>query len=279
MRKTVFAACAGLLLAGNAAADSYWFQRPEVLDLSDSQRVPVGAAAAAVVDLPAEQAQTILAKPGLSLDDADQLPYLGQRKSAQRKAERELIADDHQLLRRSGGLLAVKPGTGPGLEFHNWHRHDDGETFVFAGRTSIQGYLRVEVQFLQDSPGSFLINPATGKTAFVHNGGDIVVIATDGTRVLDFGPDNAPYLLAVAALNADGPRLEVQCRAAGDSIDSIVFKGWNGAAGTDLVLKVKGPEGSVPTALPLRVAPGPQGWVLATPDRGLLAKSGYGCSS
>jgi hypothetical protein len=279
MRKNAFAALAGLLLVGTAAADGYWFQRPQVLDLSDSERVPVGAMATAVVDLPAEQAQTILAKPGLSLDDADQLPYLGQRKSARGKAERELIADEHGALRRAGGLLTVKPGAGPSLEFHNRRHGDDGETFVFAGRPSIQGYYRVEVQFLQDSPGSFLINPATGKTAFVHNGGDITVVAADGTRVLDFNPDNGPFLLAVAALDADGPRLEVQCRAAGDAVDSAVFKGWNGAAGADLVLKVKGPAGSIPTDLPLRVAPGAQGWVLATRDRALLTKSGYACSS
>ena len=281
MRKTYRLALASLLLAGAAAAaePTYWFQHPDVLDLSLEDRVQPGPAAAAVVDLPKEQAQTILAKAGLTVDDADQLPYLGQRKSAQRKAERELIADEHGAIRRAGSLLSIKPGAAPSLEFRNWHRHDDGETFVYAGRPSIQGYYRVEVQFLQDSPGSFLINPATGKTAFVHNGGDIVAIATDGARVLDFGPDNAPFLLAVAALDEDGPRLEVQCRAAGDAVDSAVFKGWNGAAGADLVLKLKGPAGSIPEALPLRVAPGPKGWVIATPDRALLAKSGYGCSS
>src|SRR5262249_57595272 len=59
-------------------------------------------------------------------------------------------------------------------------REGDAETFIYAGTLAGSHYHRVEVRYGHDSPGSLLVNPASGKTAYVHNGGNGVAAPPNG---------------------------------------------------------------------------------------------------
>jgi hypothetical protein len=106
-------------------------------------------------------------------------------------------------------------------------REGDAETFIYAGTLPESHYHRVEVRYSHDAPGSFLVNPTTGKTAYAHNGGNVVAATPNGLRLAVCETLNAPYSLVVAALDAQGPAVEVRCRVdAGAARVTGAFCGW-----------------------------------------------------
>lgn len=264
-----------VLVAGAANAGGYRFEQADVLDLSAPEHLPPSKRAAALTTLIETDAHAILAKPERGVEDSSQLRYLDQADAKLRNFEKGQLAKE-PAVHRDGGLLKLKPKAGAGVEFRDEQHGDDSETFVYAGRIGQAGYHRIEERFGQDSPGSFLVNPRSGKTAFVHNGSDVVELSRDQRRLLAFDPLNAPFLLAVATLDATGPRVVLQCRASGEGVAAATLKTWGDDGTLELVLTMAKPEGA---ALPLRIAPGPHGWQLAAPQSPLVGKAGYACSS
>jgi len=106
-------------------------------------------------------------------------------------------------------------------------REGDSETFIYAGTLAGSHYHRVEVRYGHDAPGSFLVNPVTGKTAYAHNGGNVVAATPNGLRLAVFETLNEPYPLVIAALDAPGPAIEVRCLVdAGAARVTGAFCGW-----------------------------------------------------
>lgn len=246
-----------------------------------STKLPIGL-------LPAVSANDILAAPDLGQDRAT-LPFsdavfacAAQLAGCLIENERTLISAAAGVVKRDGKRLAVTADTGEPVVFIDWKmpesKNADGDEEVhwYLGRMPGSGYQRVEVQFGHEAPGSFLINPRNGKTAFVHNGADIVAPSPDGMHLVTFNTLNPPISICVAALDATGPRLELQCEV-GKGVDQaqILFKGWHDARSFDLVLLPRGEAGK--EMLPLRVAQNAHGWSLATSDIKGIAATGFSC--
>ena len=66
----------------------------------------------------------------------------------------------------------------------------DEETHWYLGTLPGSRYQRVEVQFGHDAPGNFLVNPQSGKVAFVHNGADLVAPSPDGMLLVTWNALN-----------------------------------------------------------------------------------------
>lgn len=275
------AVLAGLCVL-HAAYGAYRFEDPAVLDLSAAERLlPLQKGERmAVQPLAADAAAAILAAPDHSMDAPGQVPYTDEKGRGARKQEQARIAAESAAVQRGDKMLRIKPQSGAAVEFMDRQtpaRADadgDSERFFYAGRIGAGAYHRVEVLFGHDSPGSFLVNPASGKTAFVHNGGDTVVLSSDGNWLLDLDPLNAPFLLAVADLGADGPESALICHGGGSGIASVSFKGWHDDKSFDLVLT---PGGQGAAGVALRIAFDGQGWRPAAADAKALEALGYGC--
>lgn len=130
------------------------------------------------------------------------------------------------------------------------------------------------MQFGHDAPGNFLINSHSGKITFVHNGVEVVSLWPDGMHLITLNTLNPPLRLRVAALDAAGPRLELQCEVGANvSSAQVQFKGWHGVDSFDLVLQpVQGkPAGA------LRIARTSGAWSMAASDLGRLVETGFAC--
>jgi hypothetical protein len=279
----------GALLAKDDPGKGLRFSSPRVLDLAESaQKVDGPVVPVAALDV--TEAQKILTAPALT-EDQPSLPFSDDlygcktpSTTCSQQHERKLIDAAGGSVKRDGKRLTIAPKNGAPLVFIDWtdphSRNADGDsqTHWYLGRLSGSGYLRVEVQFGQDAPGSFLINPASGKTAFVHNGSDIAVPSPDGMHLVTFNRDNPPLSIRVAALDATGPRLQLQCDVGKDSEHvGGDFKGWHDAHGFDFTLKTRAEHSRLEHQIALRVTLGDSGWSLATADKAQLAAIGLAC--
>ncbi len=280
----------GALVAGNVLAkdgsQGLRFDSPGVLDLSAWPGAEPSDRSIDVGQLPSGEAEKILAKPELGEDkpglpfSADRYGCAAESRSCASAGERRHIETAGKSVQRSGNRLVVTPEQGAAAVFVDWRlpatktADGDAETHYYLGRLHDGGYHRVEVQFDQDSPGSFLINPANGKVAFVHNGGDIVALSPDGQCIVDLSQFEVTHPLRVAALDAAGPRQELQCALAKEKA-AIQFKGWHDAASIDLVVKSGAEKDAV--AIPLRLTPTAGAWVIAVRDPKPLAAIGFAC--
>ena len=141
------------------------------------------------------------------------------------------------------------------------------------------GYERVEVQFGHDAPGNFLINPQSGKVAFVHNGADLVVPSPDGRLLVTWNSLNPPLSVRVAALDTDGPRLVLQCETReGKARLTPVFKGWHDVAQLDLVIEI-GEQSKSMARLAASVELQEGQWRVSASDIGRVAAIGLSCHS
>ena len=222
------------------------FDSPGVLDLAQ-QSATVGKPLA-FTRLDAAATAAILAAPAIS-EDPPQLKFsmdeFGCKTPAcVRASEAKRIGAAGSAVKRTQKRLEVAAGSATPLEFVDWKSpatktaDGDEETHWYLGRLAGSGYHRVEVQFGHDAPGNFLINPQTGKAAFVHSGADLVAPAPDGLHLVTFKTEFPPLALRVAALDATGPRVELVCAAAaGDDLTLAQFKGWRRADQFDLVIQ------------------------------------------
>src|SRR5579859_5028408 len=116
MSKTIWAILA-VLVAGTANAGGYRFEQAGVLDLASPERLPPVASPVATAPLAADQARGILAKPDRDLDDPAQIKYLAGSHAQLPAAEAKLVAAEQPAVRRTGGVLSIKPTAGPGQDF------------------------------------------------------------------------------------------------------------------------------------------------------------------
>ena len=189
------------------------------LDLSDNQAPPPGKEAKPL----APKFDPAL-KPAFGCggdEPLGQLPWIGEDDlEGARKSEAARIGGTEGMVARKGKRLVVTPTGGPPLAFTDWDQPGsktaEGDTryYWYAGTMQGSGYLRVEVHYGHDAPGSYLIQPGTGAFAYVHNGDKVGAVSGDGAHVATFDELNDPYRVVIATLEAKGPRIELECRFA-----------------------------------------------------------------
>jgi len=278
-----------LVSAGNlSGSQALRFDSPGVLDLAERAFDTSVGKLVAIRTLAAADAQAILGAPPLDVDH----PALGFSEdeygcktpsiACYLEHERILIKAVGGTVDRDGKRLRVSPTAGEPVLFVDWQTpptktddRDDG-THWYLGRLSGNGYHRVELQFGQDAPGNFLINPANGRVAFVHNGSDVVALAPDGIYLATFNADNPPLSLRVASLDESGPRVEVQCAGSkGRDGVEIVFKGWRDTRTFDLAIGAE--HSTTQRRIAVRIARTDAGWSMATSDTAKLNAIGFAC--
>jgi hypothetical protein len=282
----------GLALAcvaggGEAALGAYRFEAPDVLDLStETPLLPLAKGdSIAPAPLAGDAARAILAAPEAGNDAPGQLPLLDGPDKAARRQEPARIVAEAPAVQRAGKTLSITPQSGAAVAFSDRQPpkradvDEDGEFFVYAGRVGAARYHRVEERFQQDSPGSYLLNPANGRSVFVPNGSYVEQLSPDGKWLLSMSPGDTHVLLVVMALDAGGPRLALLCRGGGTGkAGPAMFKGWRDAATFDLVLTPVGPgQQGVLESVPVRFALDAQGWHPATPDPRSFERLDYAC--
>jgi hypothetical protein len=264
------------------------FDSPQVLDLSAWSAKPEGSIVP-VTALAASDAENIYGKtssdgqPGW-LRFSDDVYACKDSNACSRQHETSLIAAENGGVQRSGKHLRIVPAKGAPVVFSDWKIPEsrsadgDGESHWYLGRLAGSGYHRVEVQFDQDAPGSFLVNPVSGKTAFVHNGADVVEASPDGLYLVTFNADNPPLGIRVAALDASGPGFELIC-AASKADDSIVpaFSGWHDTRAFDITLNIRGTNNKPEHRAALRFTLTGTGWAVAASGQTQLNAIGFVC--
>ena len=256
---------------GGRPAGEYKFDDPAVLFLGTSRPNTAHPQSRPVRydTLSDDAALAILSASDHDWDSPDVMSY-----GANTEKERALISGEKQHVRRSGKRLTITPASGPPVVFTNWsfpggpQREGDGAKYFYAGRFGSLNYYRVEDRLQHDSPGSYLINPTNGKTAYAHHGDDIAALSPDNVHLLVFNPLNLqPHrALTVVSLSADGPTVDLRCVFdKANSYDvSMSFKGWRGPDSFDIVFNFK--EASV-RPIPVRIELTQEGYVVAVPDR------------
>lgn len=271
-----------LICAGEHADRGLRFDSLQVLDLAARSLQAPPSNPLRVSNLSADEARRILAAAEISQEHAT-LPFSDDLFGCGTHAKKCLQAHERRLLaassavRRVGAAIEIKPVDAAAFHFFDWAvagtalADPDGETHWYLGTLPGSAYVRIEVQFEHDSPGSFLINQKSGKVAFVHNGSDIVALTSDGLYLLTFNMDSPPLALRVAALDAAGPRVVLECVVtAADDKTTAQFKGWH-AQSADLELSVKNKP------LALRIGREGESWDVAAADPQVLAAIGFTC--
>lgn len=265
----------GLIGTAAFAADGLRFDSPGVLDLSKrpsqaiaGREVPVGALsvadAAAILAAPSQDEST-----GPLAFSGDMFGCSESDRACTKRHEDELITKEGRSVYRGRGRLVIVPESAPSVTFVDTMvpatkvADGDATRHIYLGRIAGSGYHRVEVQFDHDSPGSFLIAGNSGKSAFVHNGSDVVALAPTGDRIVVFNTIEMPLALVVAQLGG-WPVIELRCSAAPAVTAS--FRGWHGDA-FDLALT----KGQLSYAV--RLARDETGWSVA----GGTALTGFSC--
>lgn len=265
------------------------FNSPGVLDLADRALKVDHGADVPVVELGTGDAEGIFAaaaidegKPALRFSD-DEYACTKPSRGCSQEHERRLVEMTGATVGRDGKRLTIKPASGAPVTFVDWRQpatknaDGDDEAHWYLGRLPGSGYERVEVQFGHDAPGTFLVNSQSGKTLFVHNGSDLVAPSPDAKLLLTWNALNPPLSLRVGALDAAGPRLDLQCEAAVDGKPmTAVFKGWHDATAFDAVLEFGMPGKAMPrTAVRLGRKAGT--WQMQASDPARVAGSGFTC--
>jgi hypothetical protein len=217
----VLAACALALSAVDALAGTREIA-PDLggrtqLDLSDGQAVvPVTKGERALAP---KFDPSLRPTSGCGDEPRGQLGWISEDDPvAEHKSELARIAGTEGMVARKGLRLVLTPSAGSPLTFTDWNKpatgSADGEMrmYYYAGTMPGSDYVRVEVHYGHDAPGSYLIEPHTGALAYVHNGGQVGALSGDGHRVATFEPLNEPYRLAIATLEPLAPRVEIECR-------------------------------------------------------------------
>jgi hypothetical protein len=278
---SIFFAISGSALgAGKTAEEKFLFRSPAVLFLGTNS-----PATAQPPDLPVrhetlspEAAKTIVSAPSHSWESPGMLSA-----GAPVEDEKTLISREGRSVRRTGKTLTVTPSAAEPVVFKNWSapagpgREGDGAAYSYAGRFGRHRYYRVDDSLQHDAPGSYFISPTSGKTAYVHHGGDISALSPDGDLLVVFNPLNLnpKHALTVAALGPDGLSVELRCIFTKfNSRAEMAFKGWQGPKTFAVVLSRR----AAADALPVRMERAGQSWVVAAPDRAALEQDfGFVC--
>jgi hypothetical protein len=281
--------CIAVALIGATAAKSpdrgVRFDSPGVLDLAAHTLDAKLDGALEMTPLAADAAARIAAAPKLTDEEQAILSLSDDVYGCETPSPACSSAGDKKRLAESGGRAKREGNTlhvGAAV-FVDWKQPEtksadgDGERHWYLGTLRGNGYDRVEVEFEHDSPGTFLINPANGKIAFVHNGSDVVALSPDGKFVLTYDQSNTPLALRIASLDAAGPTVAVACT--GDSNDEthVEFKGWRDATHVELAVVSHGPHSRLAKANAMQFALSGLGWTLAVADVDALRAAHFGC--
>jgi hypothetical protein len=281
------AVCCAHALAHDAAR-GLRFDSAGVIDLSARPLKLGGARSIATAPLNESAASAILAAPALTEDDAA-LPFseaaFGCKEDAAdcaRAGERTRIDANRRRVARDGKQLVITPIEGSVANLIDWSQPEtkqadgDSETHWYLGRLAGSGYHRVEVQFGHDAPGSFLIDPKSGKVAFVHNGGDVTAISQSGWHIADLGSSGE---LRVAALDENGPRVELQCAPAKpEGKLDVKLKGWHNPFALDLEVDVPAHATQPAARFAVRLTRDAGGsWSMAGSDAARIAALDWRC--
>jgi hypothetical protein len=190
--------------------------------------------------------------------------------------EEALIALNHDVVSRTEKTLTISTKTGSPFKFRDWrHVHkdadDDSQAFTYSGVIANSGLHKVDVDYQHDGPGSFLINPTSGKILYVHTSSDLTSISRNGQRILVMNNGlNPPFGIIVSALAKDGHGIELQCVGAADRKPKITpfFLGWypDPHVGFDLLLKVQNEGSGIYEAVPVGFIQKSDGWHVSVPD-------------
>ena len=256
---------------GSRPAGEYKFDSPSVLFLGTNRPNTAHPQSRLVryYTLSRDAALSILSTSDHDWDSPDVMSY-----GANTEKERSLISGEKQRVRRHGKRLTISPAAGSPITFTNWsdpggpQREGDGAKYFYAGRFGRFEYYRVEDRLEHDSPGSYLINPGSGKMAYAHHGDDIAALSPDNVHLLVFNPLNLQKHLAltVASLSTDGPTVELRCVFNKPNSYGVTmsFKGWRNANSFDIVFNFK--ESSV-DPIPVHIELVQEGYIVAVPDR------------
>ncbi len=269
--------------AGSRPAGEYKFDSPSVLFLGTNRPNTAHPQSRPVryEKLSTETASSILALPDHDLDSSELMSY-----GANAQKERVLISQESQKVHRSGEKLTIVSEAGQPIIFTNWSdpgdsRHEgDGAKYFYAGRFGRLKYYRIEDRLEHDSPGSYLINPSSGKMAYVHHGDDIAALSPDNVHLLVFNPLNLQEdrALTVASLSAEGPSVELRCifNKSNTYEVSVSFKGWRDSKSFDIVFNFN-KSGGEPIPVNIKLSQN-SGWVISVPNRSRLeAEFGFVC--
>ena len=256
---------------GGRPAGEYKFESPNVMFLGTNRPNTVHPQASTVHydTLSPLASSAILSSSDHDWDSPDVMSY-----GANAEKERILISREGQRVRRSGKSLTITPASGSPITFTNWsepggsQREGDGAKYFYAGRFGRFEYYRIEDRLEHDSPGSYLINPVSGKMAYVHHGDDIAALSPDNVLLLVFNPLNLQEqrALTVASLAADGPTIELRCvfEKRNSFEVTMSFKGWRDSKSFDVVFNFNKPSVE---PMPVHIKLLQERWVVTVPDR------------
>jgi hypothetical protein len=205
--------------------------------------------------------------------------------SAGEKKDNPSISSSHIVSRKGKSLVIQREDGKPPFQFLDWTKtvgagqEGDSESFVYAGSLGNSGYLKVDVFYGHDSPGSFLINPKNGDALLIHTGGDLASLSKDEKTLMIMNHGlNPSFSILVATLNQSGHNITLRCREdVGDRGFRIrpkiipFFTGWHikPYVGFDLFLIVQESDNnSVPRyeAIPVQFSEINSKWHVFVPD-------------
>jgi len=198
------------------------------------------------------------------------------------KNDKALISANRQIVSRLGKALVIQRENGNSIRFLDWStaggsdHEGDSESFLYAGALGNSGYLKVDAFYGHDAPGSFLINPKSGATLFVHSGSDLVSVSKNHRTLMTMNSGlNPPFGILVVSLNEAGYDITVRCQGSGDRRTSpkIIpfFTGWHvdPFIGFDLTLMIQQLDsGTTPRyeAIPVRFSQKDSTWHVSVPE-------------
>jgi hypothetical protein len=255
------------------------FDSPQVLDLAVVPEKFAGEVLPVAALLVTEADSMLQAASSEWLSDIEDPSNCAAAQDCGGGTEPEAVAAEASHVERVGPRLRIVPAQGDPVMFVDWSQpatseaDGDEEGHIYRGRLPGSGYHRVVVEFGHDAPGSFLVNPANGRIAFVHEGADAVVPAPDGLHLVTFNADNPPLSLRVAALDASGPTLELSCVAqATEPRAEPALLGWRDARSFGLTVDFGDDEREI-----LRFSREGAAWSVAASDPARLAAIGFEC--
>jgi hypothetical protein len=223
----------GLVVSGAVAAEEWDidFAGHRHVDLADPEPPALPATAR---DLPIA-AQRLSPPPSPCTDELPgRIGYSSDDAAARRQNEASALASTGGRVARKGKQLSVSPARGATLHFVDYEQKGtaeaDGDAIVytFDGTLAKTRLWRVEVHYQHDAPGSWLIDPETGVSLFVHNGGQTTAVSNDGRWLFNAEPYNAPFRVTLTDLADPAFPNRVDCR-----VTQATAAGTLGACGFD----------------------------------------------